>query len=206
MNILEQASFQKDDVQVISEQTLYSGFLQVKRLHLQHAAFQHSEQITVQRELIQRPKAVGALLYDHNQERFALIEQFRVGAINDEHSAWQLEIIAGIQDTNESAEECIRRECLEESGCTIQNLTHLFTFYPSAGACSEIFDLYAAECDLPQHSGQIFGVPSEGENIMLHIFHYQVLDDLLASNRLRNAPVIIALQWLKQQISLKRDS
>jgi ADP-ribose pyrophosphatase len=74
-----------------------------------------------------------------------LIEQFRVGAIDDPDSPWQLEIIAGVLDGDESPESCIRRESLEESGCQIDELEHLFSFYPSAGACSEVFHLYAAD-------------------------------------------------------------
>lgn len=52
-------------------------------------------------------------------------------------------------DGDESPESCIRRESLEESGCEVQNLDHLFSFYPSAGACSELFHLYVAETELP---------------------------------------------------------
>jgi hypothetical protein len=60
---------------------------------------------------------------------------------------------------------------LEESGCEVQDLEHLFSFYPSAGACSELFHLYVAETNLPAVGG-IFGVADEGENIQLHLFDY----------------------------------
>ncbi|MDU3123722.1 MAG: NUDIX hydrolase, partial [Acinetobacter baumannii] len=98
---------------------------------------------------------------------------------------------------NESPESCIRRESLEESGCEVQDLELLFSFYPSAGACSELFHLYVAETNLPAVGG-IFGVDNEGENIQLHLFSYSEIQTLLDSGRLRNAPVIMALQWLAQ--------
>ena len=60
--------------------------------------------------------------------KFALIEQFRIGAIDDCDSPWQLEVIAGVLDGNESPESCIRREALEESGCEFKELQHLFSF------------------------------------------------------------------------------
>ena len=44
-------------------------------------------------------------------------------------------------------------------------------------------------------------MPDEGENIQLHIVQYQDLNQLLSSSRLRNAPVIMALQWLKQHVA-----
>ncbi len=50
----------------------------------------------LQRELIQRPEAAGVLIYDAPQQKFALIEQFRIGAIDDCDSPWQLEVIAGV--------------------------------------------------------------------------------------------------------------
>lgn len=200
MNIVEHASYNKQDVEVTSRETLFKGFLQVEKVSLRHRLFKNTGYTSVlQRELIHRPEAAGVLIYNDQQQRFALIEQFRVGALDDQQSPWQLEIIAGVLDGDESPETCIRRESLEESGCAIDQLQHLFSFYPSAGACSELFHLYVAQAELPEQGG-IFGVAGEGENIQLHLFHYADLAPLLRSGRLANAPVIMALQWLQQHI------
>lgn len=200
MNILDHASYSASDVTIESREFLFRGFIQVEKVNLTHRLFHRSEYSPIiQRELIHRPEAAGVLLYNNQQQRFALIEQFRVGALNDSESAWQLEIIAGVLDGNESPETCIRRESLEESGCEINELQHLFSFYPSAGACAEFFHLYAAEVDLPS-SGGIFGVSDEGEDIQLHLFDYAEITMLFKNNRLKNAPVIMALQWLSQHI------
>jgi ADP-ribose pyrophosphatase len=56
-----------------------------------------------------------------------------------------------------------------------------------------------AEVDLPSNGG-IFGVPDEGEDIQLHLFDYAEITMLFKNNRLKNAPVIMALQWLSQHI------
>ncbi|WP_288401533.1 NUDIX domain-containing protein [uncultured Acinetobacter sp.] len=200
MNILDHASYSASDVTIESREFLFRGFIQVEKVNLTHRLFHRSEYSPIiQRELIHRPEAAGVLLYNNQQQRFALIEQFRVGALNDSESAWQLEIIAGVLDGNESPETCIRRESLEESGCEINELQHLFSFYPSAGACAEFFHLYAAEVDLPSNGG-IFGVSDEGEDIQLHLFNYAEITMLFKNNRLKNAPVIMALQWLSQYI------
>lgn len=200
MNILDHASYSASDVTIESREFLFRGFIKVEKVNLTHRLFHRSEYSPIiQRELIHRPEAAGVLLYNNQQQRFALIEQFRVGALNDSESAWQLEIIAGVLDGNESPETCIRRESLEESGCEINELQHLFSFYPSAGACAEFFHLYAAEVDLPSNGG-IFGVSDEGEDIQLHLFNYAEITMLFKNNRLKNAPVIMALQWLSQHI------
>ena len=205
MNIIKQATYNKKDYSIEGREHLYKGFIQVEKVQLRHRLFHQDSMIpTIQRELIHRPEAAGVLIYSHQQQKFALIEQFRIGAIDDETSPWQLEIIAGVLDGDESAESCIRRESLEESGCELDALQHLFSFYPSAGACAELFHLYSAEAELPEHGG-VFGMPDEGENIQLHILDYQEIPNLLTNGRLKNAPVIMALQWLQQQIKTVKD-
>lgn len=205
MNIIKQATYGKNEYKVQNRELLFRGFLQVEKVSLTHQLFSKTSYTPViHRELIHRPEAAGVLLYDDEQQKFALIEQFRIGAMDDKYSPWQLEIIAGVLDGDESPESCVRRESLEESGCEVDDLEHLFTFYPSAGACSELFHLYSAKVTLPKESG-VFGMPTEGENILLHLFSYQNLTTLLTNGRLRNAPVIMALQWLKQHIKTIED-
>ena len=200
MNILEHASFSASDVSIEYRENLFRGFIQVEKVTIKHRLFNKSNySSSIHRELIHRPEAAGVLLYDNQQRRFALIEQFRIGALNDTVSPWQLEVIAGVLDGDETPETCIRRESLEEAGCEVHDLQHLFTFYPSAGACSEIFHLYVANVELPT-SGGVFGMPDEGEDIQLHLFDYSDAPLLLKNGRLRNAPVIMALQWLTQHL------
>ncbi|NNH34266.1 NUDIX domain-containing protein [Acinetobacter sp. NIPH 2377] len=205
MNIIRQATYNSDEVKIQSREYLFRGFIQVEKVSLQHRLFNQTEYTPIiQRELIHRPEAAGVLIYDDAQQKFALIEQFRVGAMDDSDSAWQLEIIAGVLDGDESPESCIRRESLEESGCEIDELEHLFSFYPSAGACSELFHLYSAQAHLPEQGG-VFGMPDEGENIQLHLIDYSEVTHLLSNGRLRNAPVIMALQWLQQHTKTTRN-
>ena len=205
MNIIRQATYNSDEVKIQSREYLFRGFIQVEKVSLQHRLFNQTEYTPIlQRELIHRPEAAGVLIYDDAQQKFALIEQFRVGAMDDSDSAWQLEIIAGVLDGDESPESCIRRESLEESGCDIDELEHLFSFYPSAGACSELFHLYSAQARLPEQGG-VFGMPDEGENIQLHLIDYSEVTHLLSNGRLRNAPVIMALQWLQQHTKTTRN-
>jgi ADP-ribose pyrophosphatase len=200
MNIIKQATYLKNEVQIEKREHAFQGFIQVEKVSLRHRLFgQNTYSKILQRELIHRPEAAGVLIYNDAAQQFALIEQFRVGALDDKDSPWQLEIIAGVLDGQEKPEECLYREAVEEAGCHLFDLQHLFSFYPSAGACSELFHLYVAQAELP-NSGSIFGMPDEGENIQLHIFDYTDALALLTTGRLKNAPVIMALQWLQQHI------
>ncbi len=201
MNIIQQATYTHHDVEIQSRELVFRGFVQVEKVSLRHRLFQQTEYTPlIQRELIRRKEAAGVLIYDDLQQKFALIEQFRVGAMDDPVSPWQLEIIAGVLDGDESPESCIRRESLEESGCELNEIELIFSFYPSAGACDEVFHLYVAQATLPKEGG-IFGMPDEGENIKLHIIDYAQLKNLLNGQRLRNAPIIMALQWLQQHLT-----
>ena len=205
MTIIKHASYSASDLSIESREVLFRGFVQVEQVCLKHRLFNQTDYSpNIQRELVHRPEAAGVLLYNDQQQRFALIEQFRIGAMDDIISPWQLEIIAGVLDGDETPESCIRRESLEESGCKIDQLQKLFRFYPSAGACNEIFHLYVAEAELPDQGG-IFGMPDESENIKLHLIPYSAIDDLLQGSRLCNAPVIMAMQWLQQHVATLKN-
>lgn len=195
--------FSADDVQVLSRNTVYSGFAKIEQIEIRHRLFEdQSFSKPIQRELVRRPEAAGVLLYDSKQQLFALIEQFRIGAIDDKDSAWQLEIVAGLVDEGETPEQTVIREALEEAGVTITNPQFIFSFYPSAGACNELFHLYTVDTEL-SHTNKIFGVMDEAENIRLHVLKYEQLHTLLRqATYLKNSPVIIALQWLAMQCSL----
>ncbi len=85
MNIIKQASYNKKDFSVEArESSCYQGFIQVEQVSLKHRLFnQESSTPILQRELIHRPEAAGVLMYNHQQQKFGLIEQFRIGGLDD---------------------------------------------------------------------------------------------------------------------------
>ena len=194
-------SFFADDVKILERKPVYSGFAKVEQVTLQHRLFEDQQfSQPILRELVKRPEAAGVLLYDSKQQLFGLIEQFRIGAIDNQASAWQLEVVAGLVEDSDTPEQTVIREAQEEAGVTILDPQLLYSFYPSAGACNELFHLYVADTQL-SHTNQIFGVLGEAENIKLHVLKYNQLTALLSNpHYLQNSPVIIALQWLKQHL------
>lgn len=97
MDIIQQATYQHTQMLRFNlGEFLYRGFVQVEKVSLQHRLFNQTDYTPVfQRELILRKEAAGVLIYNDLQQKFALIEQFRIGAMDDIISPWQLEIIAG---------------------------------------------------------------------------------------------------------------
>jgi ADP-ribose pyrophosphatase len=194
--------FGSDDVEIIGDETHYSGFYQLRSLTLRHRLFNGGWSETINRELFSRHDAVGVLLVDTTLGKVLLIEQLRVGVIGsavarrEAMSPWLLELVAGLIDSAEAPETIARREALEEAGIEIEQLEKIGNYYSSPGASNEYFYLFAGKVDLSE-AGGVFGLEQEGEDILVHLFDLEALWQLLAQGKITNAHTLIALQWLQ---------
>lgn len=186
--------FTRDDIEITRRDTLFQGFYRVDKFWLRHRQFDGDMGPEITREMFVRPPAVGVVVYDAVNDDVLLIEQFRVGAINNPHP-WQYEVVAGLIEPGESPEDVARRETLEEAGVMIDELEKVFEFMPSAGGSDERFTLFAAPADLSR-AGGVHGVPEEGENIRVNVVSLNHALQLIANGRINNAPCMLALQWL----------
>lgn len=186
--------FSKDDVVVEKRETLFQGFYRMDKLHLRHRQFAGGMGPVINRELFVRPAAVGVLIYDPEGDCVLLIEQFRVGALDDTHP-WQMEIVAGLIEPGEHPDEVVRREAKEEAGVELQRVERVMEFLPSPGGSDERFALYVARADLSL-AGGIHGLPEEGEDIRVNVMSVNQALSALERGRINNAPCILALQWL----------
>ena len=193
---MKRSSFTRDDVEVLSDTSAYDGFFKVRELHLRHRKFDGSWSPTLRRELVLRHDAVGVLLYDPRRDEIALVEQFRVGAMKRNNNPWLLELVAGLIDSDDSAEQVARREAVEEAGCDIKEMEFVCEYFSSPGGNNEYFSLYCGHCDL-QQAGGVFGLPEEGEDIRVHVVAVDEALLMLQRGELQNAPTIIALHWLQ---------
>lgn len=116
-------TFQRADVRIAHQETVYQGFYQVQKLKLQHRLFNGGWSKELQRELVVRLPAVAVLMYDASTDEVVLIEQFRVGGMGHEEGPWQLEMVAGMIDTAETSAQVAVRECKEESERLLQKVT-----------------------------------------------------------------------------------
>tara|TARA_B110000285_G_scaffold210388_1_gene252210 strand:- start:184 stop:807 length:624 start_codon:yes stop_codon:yes gene_type:complete len=191
-------TFQRPDVRIAHQETVYQGFYQVQKLKLQHRLFNGGWSKELQRELVVRLPAVAVLMYDANRDEVVLIEQFRVGGMAHEGGPWQLEMVAGMIDTEETSEQVAVRECKEESGAIIaeSDLELVCTYLVTPGGSNESLDIYCAPVDASQLSG-VHGLPTEGEDIQVQVIERQVLWQMLQQGQLTNAATIIAAQWLQ---------
>lgn len=181
---------------ILDKKLLYRGFFTLKSFDLKHELFDGGESKPLVRELLDRGQAAAVLPYDPVRDEVVLIEQFRIGACEDPSGPWLIEVIAGLREPGEPVEALIHREAMEEAGCTVSDLHHIFHYYSSPGGSNEEIDLYIARTDSAGLGG-IHGLHHEGEDIRVHVVSCDTAFAWLDQGRVDSAMPIIALQWLR---------
>ena len=193
--------FGPGDLRIRASERVFDGYFAVDRVTLEHRAFDGGWAAAVTREIFERGEAVGVLPYDPVSDSLVLIEQFRAGALRDADTPWMLELVAGIVEEGESDEDVVRREADEEAGCRLAQLEPIAAYYPSAGACTEHVRLFCGRV-LEAGVGEVRGLATEGEDILVHRVPWAVALELLRDGRINNGHTLVALQWL----ALHRDA
>lgn len=188
--------FTRDDVSIVEQEIVYDGFFNVQKMQLHHSLFAGGQSEVMTRELVLRKEAAGVLLYDPQLDAIALVEQFRIGALERGKSPWLLEIVAGLIDTDESPAEVAQREALEEAGCEVLAMESVLNYFSSPGGTDEFFHLFCGRADL-RNAGGIHGLPEEHEDIRVHVVGFEDALELLQRGDLCNAQTIVAMLWLQ---------
>jgi ADP-ribose pyrophosphatase len=196
----------KKDVKILNKQTLYNGFFRMEKYHLQHELFAGGWSGEMHRELFERGNCVAVVLYDPKRDEVILIEQFRVGAIeNPINTPWLIEIVAGIMEEGESPEDVAKREAFEEAGCEISELIKINRFYLSPGGSSEKITLFCGLIN-SENIGGIHGLAHEHEDILVRAVPFSTAYEMIENNEIDSAIPMIAIQWLALNRKLFSDS
>lgn len=183
------------DVEILEKTVCFEGFFRVERYCLRHRLFNGNWSQPLTRELFERGHAAAVLPYDPIRDEVVLIEQFRAGALAAPGGPWLLEIVAGMIEAGETAEEVAKRESVEEADCVITDLISLYDYLVSPGGTTERVALFCGRVDAT-HAGGVHGAIDEGEDIKVHVVKLETALTWLNSGKLNSASVIIALQWL----------
>ncbi|WP_318494012.1 ADP-ribose diphosphatase [Photobacterium leiognathi] len=194
-------SFGMEDVDILAKETVYQGFFKMVKYRFRHKLFAGGWSGEISREMFERGHAAALLPYDPITDDVVLIEQFRVGAMAAGCEPWQLEIVAGMIDhQDESAEDVVKREAVEEAGLTVAELQKVTRYLSSSGGCSEMLDIFVGTVDSTQ-AGGIHGLAEESEDIRVHVVSREQAYEWVESGKIENAASIIALQWLQLNYS-----
>ena len=188
--------FSKQDVKIEKVTPLYEGFLSIYKYQLKHRLFGGGWSPIIDREIMDRGDAVVVLPYDPRTDELVVLEQFRVGAMNNQQGPWLFEFVAGMFDADESAEEVATRELYEEAGLRTQRLQKAFSYYSSPGGTNERLTIYIAEVDASQAS-DFGGLAEEHEDIRVTKLPFEQAIAMLEQGQFNNAASVIGLQWMQ---------
>ena len=124
-----------------------------------------------------------------------LIRQFRLPAHLGTGRGEMIEIVAGRVERDEAPRAAAERECVEEIGVAPSRLVELFSYLTTPGITDEEVTLFVAAIDASQAPRRV-GNAAEGEHIETLRVPIDAAVAALAEGRMRNGPLVIALQWL----------
>ena len=187
----------EDALEIIDHETAYQGFFRVGRYRLRHRRYDGGWSPELSREVVERGRAVGLLLYDPMRDAVVLVEQFRLPAHLAGFTSWQLEIVAGLVDHGAEAEgDVARREALEEAGLVIEGeLVPIHRLLTSPGGSTEAVTLFCGRVDASR-AGGVHGLAAEHEDIKVVVKSYAEVARQLRAGGIENASTLIALYWL----------
>ncbi|RJT44557.1 GDP-mannose pyrophosphatase NudK [Rahnella woolbedingensis] len=149
------------------------------------------------REVYDRGNGATILLYNRPKKTVLLIKQFRMPTyVNGNPTGMLLETCAGLLD-NDSPEDCIRKEAIEETGFAVGRVDKLFEAYMSPGSVTEIVHFFAAEYDESQRQNAGGGVEDEDIDVLEVPFTEALA--MIKDGRIKDGKTIMLLQHAQIQ-------
>ena len=190
----------EEKAELVRHEVAFQGYFKVVRYFFRHSLHKGGMSGEISREVFERGQAGGVLMYDPQRDEVVMIRQFRAGAYAAGHHAWVWEVVAGIIEENETAEQMIRRESVEEANLEVGELLPIASVMLTPGACSEACQVFLGRVDSSK-AGGVFGLAEEQEDILVKALSFADAYALVERNEIDNAVGVIALQWL----ALHRD-
>jgi len=182
------------DVEQLSTETCFSGFIEVRRTVISHRLHGGGMSAPLVREHARTGPVVAVLPYDPAQDRVVLVRQFRIGAWAAGAPPAPWDIVAGIVHDDEAVEDAARRELEEETGCASAALVPIGRFLTAPHVSSERLTLLCAQVHAFEGERHC-GVEAEGEDILATCLDLRAAQGLIDAGDL---PLwaAMALQWL----------
>lgn len=174
-----------------NEKTIFDDLYKITEAEVTFDSFKEKP-ITARRLAFERGDSVAIILFETDSDSILLTNQFRYPTCKYD-DGWLLEIPAGSLEKNETPEDCIEREVMEELGYQIKKPKIIHTFYTSPGASTERIFLFYAEVSQKDKIAKGGGNDDESEDIeLVKIPESEIPKKIL---ELKDAKTILALQW-----------
>jgi nudix-type nucleoside diphosphatase (YffH/AdpP family) len=182
---------------------LLDAFFKVDQVTVSHERFDGTMSDPRPFLVMDRGDAAAALLYDPERRKVIAVEQFRIPTLGKtDGGGWLVEAVAGMIAANpdgtfaETPLETVIREVQEETGYHIADATHICTFFPSPGGCTERTFLFYAEVRETDKLSAGYGVQEEGEDIAIVEFDLEDFFAKLSAGGFEDAKLTMAGYWL----------
>jgi ADP-ribose pyrophosphatase len=181
------------DFTLSSPEPLAKGYRDYQRYRLT-LKLEDGTSLAQVRDVLRGGKVVAVLPIDVERDEIVLIRQFRLPAHLANGHGDLVEIVAGRVEPDESLFEAARRECTEEIGVAPAALVELFSYLTTPGLTDEEVTVFLAAVN----AGQVPARPvsPDGERIETLRVSIDAAIAAVAEGRMRNGPLVIALQWL----------
>ena len=181
-------------VRNIQTKILASEWAGLKKLTYEYRK-EDGEWETQTREAYDRGNGVTILLYHPLKKTVLLTRQFRIPTfLNGNPDGHLIETPAGKLE-DESPEECIKREVLEETGHSVKDVEKIFEAYMSPGSVTELIHFYFAEYQDHMKVSSGGGNNQEQENIQVLEIPLHAAIHMMKTGEIKDAKTIMLLQY-----------
>lgn len=162
------------DTKITRENVWANDFLKLEKV-----TFEDKDSKSHSHVRVIKKDAVAGLLYNAKIQKYIFVKQYRTGTDSD-----LIEIVAGTMDVEgESAEHCLAREILEETGYIMTSCKSICVSHTCPGVLNEKVHIFIAETD-GEKMGDGGGVGNENieiieitfQEVMKH--YYDLLKDM----------------------------
>jgi nudix-type nucleoside diphosphatase (YffH/AdpP family) len=193
-------------VEIRSQKPLLDDSFKVNEVIVSHQRYDGKMSPDQRRLVFERGDAVAALLFNADTRSVVLVEQFRVSSLIGRRrddptttNGWITEVVAGMINQNEIAEDAVIRETLEETGYKIKDPILICKFFSSPGGTSERIFLYFAKVSESARLGKGGGFADED----IRVIQMGVSDlfDQLARGLIDDPKLAIGACWLQSHMA-----
>ena len=185
-------------VEILERHRVYDGFFKIDQTELRYERFDGSMTPPVKRLVFERGDSVAAMVYRRDDKKLLFLRQFRFPTY-EKGPGWMTEVVAGMQEGGEPAEEALKREILEGGGGETSSIEPIATFYLSPGGTSERIALFYVEVTAAGKVASGGGLLEENEDIESVWYSAEEVVKAVAAGEIQDAKTLVGIFWFQNR-------